>query len=92
LPIASNFKRMGNWIRSFQGRWLNVALLAVVLVVIGVQFANPHSYVSEAVARIGETGYGPDATVTDLTSVDQVRASFNRDAGHVRLILLLSPT
>ncbi len=79
-------------ISSSRGRWLNVALLAVVLVVIGIQFANPHSYVAEAVARIGETGYGPDATVTDLTSVDQVRASFNRDAGHVRLILLLSPT
>jgi hypothetical protein len=83
---------MGNWIRSFQGRWLNVALLAVVLVVTGVQFANPHSYVSEAIARIGETGSGPDATLTDLTSVDPLRASFSRDAGHPRLILLLSPT
>src|SRR5713101_8393998 len=83
---------MGNWIRSFQGRWLNVALLAVVLVVIGVQFANPHSYVSEAVARIGETGSGPDAKLTDLTSMDPLRANFSRDSGHPRLILLLSPT
>jgi hypothetical protein len=69
-----------------------VALLAVVLVVTGVQFANPHSYVSEAIARIGETGSGPDATLTDLTSVNPLRATFSRDAGHSRLILLLSPT
>src|SRR6266851_1451105 len=60
---------MGSWVRSFQGRWLNAALLAVVLVVIGVQFANPHSYVSEAVARIGETGSGPDAKLADLTNM-----------------------
>jgi hypothetical protein len=60
--------------------------------VAGVQSANPHSYVSEAIARIGETGSGPDATLTDLTSVDPLRASFSRDAGHPRLILLLSPT
>lgn len=83
---------MGIWIRSFQGRWSTLALLAVVLVVAGVQFANPHSYVSEAVARIGETGSGPDANLTDLTSVDPLRANFSRGAGHPRLILLLSPT
>jgi hypothetical protein len=83
---------MRKWTRGFQGRWLTVALLAVVLVVIGIQFANPHSYVSEAVARIGETGSGPDAPLTDLTGVDQLRANFSHDTGHLRLILLLSPT
>jgi len=83
---------MGKWIRGGQGRWLNLALLAVVLVVIGVQFSNPHSYVSEAISRIGETGFGPDATLTDVSSVDPLRAAFSRDAGHPRLILLLSPT
>jgi len=85
-------RRMGNWIRSFQGRWLTVALLAVVLVVTGVQFANPHSYVAEAIARIGVTRSGPDANLTDLTSVDPLWANFSRDTGHPRLILLLSPT
>ena len=85
-------RRQAGVISSFRGRWLTVALLAVVLIMIGVQLANPHSYLAEAVARIGETGSGPDATVTDLTSVDQLRASFNRDTGHARLILLLSPT
>ncbi len=85
-------RRQAPVITSFRRRWLNVALLAVLLVVIGVQFANPHSYVSEAVARIGETGSGPDANLTDLTSVDPLRANFSRDTGHPRLILLLSPT
>jgi hypothetical protein len=79
-------------ISSFRGRWLTVAVPAVVLVVIGVQFANPHSYVAEAVARIGEAGSGPDASLTDVTNVDQLQANFSRDTGHPRLILLLSPT
>ena len=86
------FNRMNKRTRGFRGRWLNVALLAVVLIVVGVQLANPHSYLSEAVARISETGYGPDARLTNLTSVDQLQATFNRDGGHPRLILLLSPT
>jgi len=87
-----SFNRMNKRTRGFRGRWLTVALLAVVLVVAGVQLANPHSYLSEAVARIGETAYGPDASLTHLTSVDQLEANFNRDASDPRLILLLSPT
>ncbi len=83
---------MSKWSRGFRGRWLAMALVAVVLGLVGVQLANPHSYLSEAVARLGETGLGPDASLTDLGSVDQLQATFNRDAGHSRLILLLSPT
>ena len=73
-------------------RLLTVALLAVLLIVAGIQISNPHSYLSELVGRVGETAAGPDASLTDLHSVDQLRADFNRDAGHPRLILLLSPT
>lgn len=74
------------------GRWVSVAVLVVLLAVIGVQLANPHSYASELVARIGEVGAGPQASLVDLTSVDQLQARFNADAGHPRLMLLFSPT
>jgi hypothetical protein len=78
--------------RAAMSRWLAVAALAILLLVVGFQAANPHSYVAEAIARIGETGSGPDAALTDLSSIDQLQGAFNRDAGHPRLILLLSPT
>ncbi len=62
------------------------------MAIAAVQIGNPHSYLSEAVARLGETGSGPDASLADLNGVDQLRAKFNSDADHPRLILLLSPT
>ena len=74
------------------GRWLTVVVLVILLAAAGLQLGNPHSYLSEVVARIGETGSGPAASLTDLTSIDQLKADFNRDAGHPRLVLLLSPT
>jgi hypothetical protein len=30
--------------------------------------------------------------LTDINDIEALRAQFNRDAGHTRLILLLSPT
>ena len=41
----------------------------------------------------GQAGQQTSApTLQDLQTVDEIRAMFNRDAGKVRLILLLSPT
>ncbi len=41
---------------------------------------------------IVEPAPGPTAALTDLTSLDDLRARFNADAGKPRLILLVSPT
>jgi hypothetical protein len=78
-------------------RWLAVTLLVLVVVVGGIQVGgiqvgNLPGYVSEAIARMGESGYGPDASLTDLNSIDQLQSAFNHDVGHPRLLLLLSPT
>lgn len=77
---------------STRGGWLTAALLVGLVIVAAVQAGNPHSYLSEAVVRIGETGSGAEAPLTDISSIDQLESAFNRDAGHPRLILLLSPT
>lgn len=85
-------ERMGKTSRSGWGRLATVALLLLVLGIAGIELANPHSYFSEAVGRIGEATAGHDANVTDLSSVTQLQARFNADEGRTRLILLFSPT
>ncbi len=74
------------------GGWLTAFLLTVVLLVAAYQVGNSHSYVSEAVARVRETGSGPSAALTNLGNVDHLKDAFNQDAGRPRLILLLSLT
>lgn len=88
---------MGSLVRSTRVRWLTTILLILVVVVAIVavavaQIANPRSYLSLSISRSGEARYGADGPLTDLTAIDQLQAAFNRDAGHPRLLLLLSPT
>ena len=72
--------------------WVTAVLLVLFVGLAAVQVGNPHSYLSEVFHRLGETGSGPSAPLTDLQSVDQLKDAFNRDGGHPRLVLLFSPT
>ena len=47
-------------------------------------------------ARVGSLGVAPSLvaapSLTDLRGVDELKGLFNRDAGKIRLVLLVSPT
>lgn len=43
------------------------------------------------VASAGACRSGP-ATLSDLAEIDELKNQFNRDAGAIRIVLLLSPT
>ncbi len=58
--------------------------LFAVLVVIALALA--------ACGGVGTESAGGDASVTELTSVDQLATAFDADKGKPRLVLLLSPT
>ena len=69
-------------------RWGLVATGVFVLLVIPVLVvARPY------LGAIFGLGFGgQDTTLTDLRSVDDLRARFDADAGSPRLVLLVSPT
>ncbi len=50
---------MSRLVPKTRGGWLAAFLLAILLLVAAYQVGNPHSYVSEAVARLRETNSGP---------------------------------
>jgi len=69
-------------------RWgLVAAAVFVVLLIPVVVVARPYL---GAVFGLGFSGQ--DTTLTDLRSIDDLRARFDADAGSPRLILLVSPT
>ncbi len=83
---------MGRLMPRTRGGWLAATLLVLVLAVAAIQVGGLHSYLAEAIARLGEGSYGPDASLIDLNDVDRLQSAFNQDVGRPRLILLLSPT
>lgn len=64
-------------VKTSRWKWLIVALVFAGAIVAAV---------------IGSFRPNPNATLTNLNNVEELRVRFNRDMGHVRLLLLLSPT
>ena len=58
-------------------RWLILAVVIVAAIVAGV---------------IGSLKPDSNVILTDLNSIEELRARFNQDKGTPRLLLLLSPT
>lgn len=59
------------------------AILAAAILTVAPAPARSHADAARAVAS---------PALSDLRSLDELRTAFNRDAGKVRLVLLLSPT
>ena len=64
-------------IKDSRWRWLIIAVVFLAAV---------------AAAIIGSVGPGPNVPLTNLNNIAELRDQFNRDAGKVRVLLLLSPT
>jgi hypothetical protein len=70
-----------------------VLLLAVLLAAAVIFTPNGRLYMAELGTRVGESASGArPATLSDLRSIDDLKAAFNSAAGEPRLVLLLSPT
>ena len=64
-------------IRNSRWRWAIIVLVLLAAV---------------AAAVVGSFRPAPNMTLTNLNNVSELREQFNRDAGKVRVLLLLSPT
>ena len=64
-------------IRHSRWRWVIIAVVFLAAIVAAV---------------IGFVSPSPNVTLTNLNNLTDLRDQFNRDAGNVRVLLLLSPT
>lgn len=64
-------------IRNSRWRWVIIAVVILVAI---------------AAAIIGSVGPSSNVPLTNLNNITELRDQFNRDAGKVRVLLLLSPT
>lgn len=64
-------------IRDSRWRWVIIAAVFLIGIVAAI---------------IGSVGPSPNVPLTNLHNITELRDQFNRDAGKVRVLLLLSPT
>ena len=64
-------------IRHSHWRWVIIAVVVLAAI---------------AAAIIGSVSPSPNVILTNLNDINELRDQFNRDAGKVRVLLLLSPT
>ena len=64
-------------IRHSRWRWVIIAVVLLIAI---------------AAAIIGSVGPSANVPLTNLNNIAELRDQFNRDAGKVRVLLLLSPT
>ena len=81
IPTRQIVSLTTNWttvsIRNSRWRWVIIAVVVLAAI---------------AAAIIGSVGPSSNVTLTNLNNVTELRDQFNRDAGKVRVLLLLSPT
>jgi hypothetical protein len=72
---------------------LGIALIVLLLAVVIAATRDGRLYVQEVATRAQEQATNaPAAKLTELSSIDQLKAGFNDADGMPRLILLFSPT
>jgi len=87
-------------LRTYPGKFESVELLCFPLrVAMGIQNSRWRWVIVAAVFAFAitaavVTSFRPSSNVplTNLNNVEELRARFNQDMGHVRILLLLSPT
>ena len=47
---------------------------------------------SMLIGAISSTVFSQDSSIRDLTGLEQLRETFQKDAGKIRIVALLSPT